>query len=182
MTENSADNDRDATNVLRLAKETQRMILERFAARYEGYFGRSMDFLLSNPTFVRPFADHPDPGYRSLALGFLARHSASAESTTGLLMRKAREDPSEAVRRCAIRNLALLKHEYSGADIPYFLKNIVCDAREDASVRKAAYFGIAYFDRYDTLMDYETFNFPEQVDWDYLERLLPGTEREQARS
>ena len=53
------------------------------------------------------------------------------------------------------------------------LKRIVYDAQEAEHVRKSAYFGITSIDRNNNLMIFESFSFPGDVDWEYLDSLTP---------
>jgi hypothetical protein len=174
MIEETADSGQDGVSLIKEADEIQQLISNELTRRYQERFGKPMDFLLTNCSVVSAFADHPDPEYRNLALCFLARHCVSSALTKDLLMRKAREDPCEGVRACAITNLATLQHLNGDKTIRHFLKRIVYDEGENIHLRKAAYFAITYFDREGNLMDYQSFSFPEQVDWRYLESIVPG--------
>ncbi len=168
------DDSNDSSNILRDANELQSQITEMLVRRYQNVFGHSMAYLTSNTEVVHAFVNHPDPGFRNLALSFLARYEKPLDSTKTLIMQKARQDRSTSVRKCAISILAKIRNEESDLAISLFLKSVVYDECEEPEVRRGAYFGISSVDRYGDFMNIQSFRFPEEVDWEYLDYLVPG--------
>jgi hypothetical protein len=173
MNEENADMQHDALRLVREAEEVQSMIEQELARRYESCFRKPMHILINMTEYVQRFVYDHEPEYRSLALCFLGKHGGGSESTKTILLQKAREDLCPRVRACAITNLGSLLEQTKDPDIARALKGIVYDDHEDVRVRKEAYFAISCVDRFDNLLMRDSFTFPEEVDWDRLESLVP---------
>ncbi len=161
----------DARDLIALGEIVDRNLCADQARRFESSFGQPLAYLIAHPEIVEVFADDPDPDCRSRVLEYFAVYGPSPAAAHARLVAAIRTDPSTSVRSCAASTLGILSFKTGDPAFFHTLKEVARDEGQDDEVRKTAYFAVSFFDREENLMDFDRFDFPADVDWEYFNQL-----------
>jgi hypothetical protein len=137
------------------------------------YAGPYFDRMLQSYQATRDLLQHPDPRARLGALGMIREYWKPPPDFAQLCERMAREDPDVDVR-CMALNCLIPAYYYGSEDlrIGRWLAEIVRDQSQAPLFRKIAYVMLFAVRATDDNPLAHTLQFPEQVDWSFVNTFL----------
>jgi hypothetical protein len=173
----SADDRHYVEGIGRLGQEVAQLIRDAQLRRFEDDLGHPIAHLVAHPEIVEAFADHPDPERRCTALTFFVYYTPLHTARERLLT-AVKSDPASSVRQTSASLMGTVYLNTGDREVLEMLKDVAHDGREDDEVRRTAYLSVAGIDREGNLIDRDTFDFPDDADWEFFDRVVPDYDPE----
>ena len=137
--------------------------------------GEQANVMLASPENARMFLNHADWKMRLAAMNALSIVWKPSEDVPSLFERIAFSDPNEQVRGTAIHNLAWALRGTNDPRTGMLLRGVVYNAEPNNRMREAAYLGLFILRGlpFTAWPIPGKFNFPEAVDWSFVDSFLP---------
>ncbi|MCI0376428.1 MAG: HEAT repeat domain-containing protein [Gemmataceae bacterium] len=156
-----------------------RQLQEELNSRFRTLAGPNLDRMIHSREFTETCLQHGDSNERCAAICLMVDHWNAPREFDNRLIDMATQDISPEVRAVAARCLGTRNKKNDDRQVGTFLARITINSEEHLAVREAAYralFLIAAIpiEKWPPLLD---FCFPEQIEWNVLNRFLPAEER-----
>jgi hypothetical protein len=128
--------------------------------------------LIGKAGLCRDYLKHADPHARLAALLFLREPGQRPPDFSEVCERLAFEDTDLNIRCCALTGLGICHYGTSDVRVGRLLAGFVGDETQPNLFRKLAYLNLFSVNGIWEHPDLEAFQFPEDVDWKFVESFL----------
>jgi hypothetical protein len=132
--------------------------------------------IAANGDLGRNYLKHADPHARLAALLFYRDTSQRPPDFTEVCKQLALEDTDLTVRCCTLTGLGMSHWKTGDAVIGRLLAGFVGDETQPDEFRKLAYFNLFSITGQDDYPNPQTFQFPQDLDWKFVESFLANSE------